>query len=107
MKSHLAAPIFFALSLGTAVPAVAQGRPNVDAIAADLGITSQELTQCFRDNRPPRSELRAAKDRFKAGETAAPDGARPEMVACVQSHNPEITTERYEEVLRAHAPERS
>ncbi|WP_226553624.1 hypothetical protein [Celeribacter naphthalenivorans] len=101
MKFLLAAPLLISLAL----PATAQGRFPVEDIAKDLGLTKQELTQCFKANRPSREEMKAAKQRYQAGDAAAPDGARPEMVACVQTHNPEITTARYEEVMRSYAPQ--
>lgn len=101
MKTLLAAPLLITLAL----PATAQGRFPVEDIAKDLGLTKQELTQCFKANRPSREEMKAAKQRYKAGEVIAPEGARPEMVACVQTHNPEITTARYEEVMRSYAPQ--
>ncbi|PZX11165.1 hypothetical protein [Celeribacter halophilus] len=103
MKHLIYALPLIALTTGAAF---AQNGPRLpmNEIASEIGVSEAQLKQCFKDNAPSREEMKAAKESGKR-----PDGERgpnPELISCLQEHNPEITAESFKAVMKEHRPER-
>ncbi|MEG3661397.1 hypothetical protein [Celeribacter halophilus] len=103
MKHLIYALPLIALTTGAAF---AQNGPRLpmDEIASEIGVSEAQLKQCFKDNAPSREEMKAAKEAGKRPDEGR--GPSPELISCLQEHNPQITAESFQAVMKEHRPER-
>lgn len=103
MKHLIYALPLIALTTGAAF---AQNGPRLpmDEIASEIGVSEAQLKQCFKDNAPSREEMKAAKESGKRPDEGR--GPSPELISCLQEHNPQITAESFQAVMKEHRPER-